>query len=200
MIVKLKEKIEMDNATGGVSAWKPIMLSNDYTKEQLEQEIKNRQLEKKLLLNSIKVKGYEILIDSIRSVWVAAGASDDVIECRISILKEDYENDQKLTIEQRKEKVKDLDIYKFEKNLAKEVIEKAGIDVQYEKDMRLIEYLKKNHEVKDSDIRMPEKKTPENVELSSNEEITKFIRNRVKAFYDRTFNYPEEKEVETIGV
>jgi hypothetical protein len=96
-------------------------------------------------LNSIKVKGYEILIDSIRSVWVAAGASDDAIECRISILKEDYENDQKLTIEQRKEKVKDLDIYKFEKNLAKEVIEKAGIDVQYEKDMRLIEYLKKRN-------------------------------------------------------
>ena len=197
MYLKTKDIQNMETKTEASKVWKPIMQINRYTAEQLEQEIKNRNLRRKLMLNSLKVKGYDLVVDSTRRIWELVDASEEIIGDRLDVLREMYEADLKMSASERLERNKGLDFYNFERNLALEVIKKAGVDTKYERMMRSFNKYKQNHDVEVSEDRFPKKNVPENVELKTDEEITNFIRGRLKAFYARKFDYPKEKESET---
>ena len=200
MIVKFNDKLKMDRDTSTTKTWKPIFLSNGFTPVQLQQEIKNRNLEKKLLVNSLKTRRFDMMEKSIRRIWILAGASDEAIDCRVKILKDDIEAEYKLSADKLVEKYKGLDIINFERHLVEEVVQKAGIDAEYENGMRIFEKRKELNPEYGKETKIRDKKVPGNVELKTPADITKFIRGRVDSFFSRQFSYPKDEKVETIGV
>ena len=111
MYLKTKDIQNMETKTEASKVWKPIMQINRYTAEQLEQEIKNRNLRRKLMLNSLKVKGYDLVVDSTRRIWELVDASEEIIGDRLDVLREMYEADLKMPASERLERNKGLDFY-----------------------------------------------------------------------------------------
>jgi len=194
----------MERATGATRKCRAhLIYFGKYTSyEQIKEEIEIYNLENPPEDVMIQIKLLELKVTLCAQAWEEMGASEELILCRSEVEAKLCERDYGMSLEERKERFEGLNLMDFEKNLAKEVIEKTGEDVDYVKACRSKKILERLSKKMADVIKIPEEKKPVNPELKTIDEVKNFIRMRIDSFYKKEFSYPEvlEDPVETLGV
>ena len=182
----------------------PVILTAGYTKEQVEAKLKSIKEKKRLQDIVGRLRRFDSQCKLYTLYWKNLFIPQEIIDIRMEVAKELFEVDCTLSHEELKQKYIGLPLSRFEKKLALEVAEKAGIDRDYYRSLDYKAYMVSINEKYEETIDIPEMKVAENPELKNKEEIKKFIKDRLEAFYERKFSYPEdekpEEPIETIGL
>lgn len=199
--MKNSEIVSMINSTKCIKVLYPIMLANNYTKQQLKIRMEEIEVRRKIKARAREYEKVDFKLSIINSVWNLCGACDDLINCRIDVEKQVFmEKVEKKIIPFEKGKKGS-----FEQNLAKDVIKKYGDDVERNVLIRAKEYVAKINKKHAERIVIPELKRDPNAELKDLADVKKYIYDKVVAHYKGEFDYPpretkEKSAVETIGV
>ena len=199
--MKRSEIMAMINSTKCIKVVYPIMLANNYTKQQLKTRMEEIKARKNIKAREREYEKVDFKISIINSIWNLCGACDDLINCRIDVEKQIFmEKVEKKMIPFEKGKKRS-----FEQSLAMDVIKKYGDDVERNVLIRAKEYVASINKKHAERIVIPELKRDPNAELKDLADVKKYIYDKVVAHYKGEFDYPpreEQKvsEVETIGV
>ena len=170
----------------------------------MEEKLKSIKEKRKLQDVVTRLRQFDSQCKLYTIYWKTAYVPQEIIDLRMEVAKGIFEEDCTKTHEELKQKYTGLNLSRFEKKLAREVIAKAGIDTEYQKNLEYLEFVKKVNEKRAKEFVLPDEVKPENPEIKSKEDIKKFIKDRVTAFYARKFNYPDdaaaEEPIETIGL
>ena len=199
----VERRAKNEESKASVTAY-PIVLTVGYTKKQVEEKLKSIKEKKRLQDLAGRLRRFDSQCKLYTIYWKNLFIPQEIIDLRMEVAQELFEIDCTMSHEELKQKYMGLPLSRFEKKLALEVAEKAGIDRDYYRALDYKAYMVSIDEKYEETIDIPEKKVAENPELKSNEEIKKFIKDRLTAFYEHKFSYPEdekpEEPIETIGL
>ncbi len=199
----------MQDDTKATKVWNGTLLSAICTKNELDDRLKAYNARSRALRLKGELDQLDMMIKSRYYIWSNLGASDELIEYRKEIIEDTFMEERKMTSEARLNKYKGKDTYAFEKKLAADVIEKCGIDTEYEKIKRAKEKLEKANPDLAKLIKVPENKKADNPELATKLDIQGYIKGKLFNFFNGVDEYPEtldddtetlEEPVETLGV
>ena len=180
----------------------PISLTAGYSKEDMQKKISLVQSKIKTLELDHIITIYDMLVSTRKMIWENLGATDELISYRLEVFEEMFIEDYKMTMEQRREKYVDKDTYRFEKRLAEDVIDKCGIDKEYQIAKREKERYEAMEEEFADLIEVPEERMIMNPILVTRLDIEGYIKGKVFLFFQGEDVYPDvlEEPVETLGV
>lgn len=180
----------------------PISLTAGYSKEEMQKKISLVQSKIKTLELDHIITIYDMLVSTRKMIWENLGATDELVSYRLEVFEEMFIEDYKMTMEQRREKYADKDTYRFEKRLAEDVIDKCGIDKEYQIAKREKERYEAMEEEFADLIEVPEERMIMNPILVTRLDIEGYIKGKVFLFFQGEDVYPDvlEEPVETLGV
>ena len=180
----------------------PISLTAGYSKEEMQKKISLVQSKIKTLELDHIIMIYDMLVSTRKMIWENLGATDELVSYRLEVFEEMFIEDYKMTMEQRREKYVDKDTYRFEKRLAEDVIDKCGIDKEYQIAKREKERYEAMEEEFADLIEVPEERMIMNPILVTRLDIEGYIKGKVFLFFQGEDVYPDvlEEPVETLGV
>lgn len=180
----------------------PISLTAGYSREEMQKKISLVQSKIKTLELDHIIMIYDMLVSTRKMIWENLGATDELVSYRLEVFEEMFIEDYKMTMEQRREKYADKDTYRFEKRLAEDVIDKCGIDKEYQIAKREKERYEAMEEEFADLIEVPEERMIMNPILVTRLDIEGYIKGKVFLFFQGEDVYPDvlEEPVETLGV